>query len=125
MLVSMKKQLIDALNNNKAIYQFNINNLEWIRYILEECNSNNQPVILGVSSSAAKYMCGYKNVYDMVINLLDNLNITIPVSIHLDHANDIAECKKAIDAGFTSIMIDYSTKPLEENIKGLNIKKNV
>jgi len=103
----MKKQLIDALNNNKAIYQFNINNLEWIRYILEECNSNNQPVILGVSLSAAKYMCGYKNVYDMVINLLDNLNITIPVSIHLDHANDIAECKKAIDAGFTSIMIDY------------------
>ena len=120
MLVSMKKQLIEANNNKKAIYQFNINNLEWIRYILEECNSNNQPVILGVSLSAAKYMCGYKNIYDMVTNLLDNLNINIPVSLHLDHANDLEECKKAIDAGFSSIMIDYSSKPLDENIKVTN-----
>ena len=116
MLVSMKEQLKDALNNKKAIYQFNINNLEWIKYILQECNEENVPVILGVSLSAAKYMCGYKNVYNMVTNLLDSLNITIPVSLHLDHANDIAECKKAIDCGFTSIMIDYSSHSLEENI---------
>ena len=109
MLVSMKSELKDAFNNHKAIYQFNINNLEWIKYILEECNEMRKPVILGVSSSAAKYMCGYKNVCDMVTNLIDNLNITIPVSIHLDHASDLEECKKAIDAGFTSIMIDYSS----------------
>jgi ketose-bisphosphate aldolase len=120
MLVSMKEQLIEAHKNKKAIYQFNINNLEWIKYILEECNNNQYPVILGVSMSAAKYMCGYKNVYDMVTNLIDNLHITIPVSLHLDHANDIEECKKAIDSGFTSIMLDYSSFPLEENIKMTN-----
>ena len=120
MLVSMKEQLKDAYLNGKAIYQFNINNLEWIKYILEECNNQSKPVILGVSSSAAKYMCGYKNVYSMVTNLLDSLNITIPVSIHFDHANDIEECKKAIDAGFTSIMLDYSSHSVEENIKYTN-----
>ena len=120
MLVSMKSELKDAFNNHKAIYQFNINNLEWIKYILEECNEMRKPVILGVSSYAAKYMCGYKNVCDMVTNLIDNLNITIPVSIHLDHASDLEECKKAIDAGFTSIMIDYSSHSVEENINVTN-----
>ena len=120
MLVSMKEQLYDAYKNGKAIYQFNINNLEWIKYILEECNKQNKPVILGVSLSAAKYMCGYKNIHDMVTNLLDSLNINIPVSLHLDHANDIEECKKAIDAGFTSIMLDYSSQPVSENIKYTN-----
>ena len=120
MLVSMKQQLNEAQKNKKAIYQFNINNLEWIKYILQECNDNDEPVILGVSMSAAKYMCGYKNVYDMVTNLIDNLHISIPVSIHLDHANDIEECKKAIDNGFTSIMLDYSSHSVEENIKLTN-----
>lgn len=116
MLTNMK----DILQSGKVVYQFNINNLEWIRYILEECNNQNKPVILGVSMSAGKYLGGYKNVYDMVINLLDSLNIEIPVSIHLDHASSKEECYKAIDAGFTSVMLDYSSHSLEENIKETN-----
>lgn len=117
MLVNMKEMLIQAKNNKYAVAQFNINNLEWIRFILEECEECKSPVILGVSEGAAKYMCGYKCVVDMVKNIMTYLGITIPVAIHLDHASSVESCIKAIDAGFTSVMIDSSKETLEKNIE--------
>ncbi len=122
MLVNMDKMLKKAQREHYAVAQFNINNLEWTRFILEECNSNSSPVILGVSEGAIKYMGGYKIVVDMVNDLIAYLNITIPVSIHLDHASSFESCKKAIDAGFTSVMIDASSETLDNNI---NITKQV
>ena len=117
----MKNKIIqDALINNYAIPQFNINNLEWIKTILSECNNLNSPVILGVSTSAAKYMCGYKNVVNMVNNIKEYLNIKIPTIIHLDHATTYEECVSAIDAGFDSVMIDASSSLLTDNIKLTN-----
>lgn len=116
MLTNMRDILANALKNKSAVMQFNINNLEWIKYILLTCQEANKPVILGVSESAAKYMCGYKNVYSMVTNLLDYYRISIPVSLHLDHAKTYEATKEAIDAGFTSVMIDCSSKSLDENI---------
>ena len=117
MLVIAKKMLNDALNRQYAICQFNINNLEWARFILEECKKYNTPVILGVCEGATKYMGGYKTVVNMVKGLIEDLNITIPVCIHLDHGSSIESCKKAIDAGYTSVMIDASRYTLEVNIK--------
>lgn len=121
MLTNMKEQIIKTKKEYKAIPQFNINNLEWTRYILEECQELNNPVILGVSESAIKYMGGYTTVVNMVKGLIKDLKITIPVSLHLDHGSNIEVCKQAIEAGFTSIMLDNSKLPLEENIK--NTKK--
>ena len=117
MLTNMKKELEKAKINKKAIPQFNINNLEWTKYILEECQNQNYPVILGVSEGAIKYMGGYSTIVNMVKGLIEDLKITIPVSIHLDHGSSIESCTKAIKAGFTSVMIDSSKKPIEENIK--------
>ncbi|MFA5603819.1 MAG: class II fructose-1,6-bisphosphate aldolase [Bacilli bacterium] len=117
MLVNSKKMLIDARNNSYAVCQFNINNLEWTKFILEECELNSAPVMLGVSSGAAKYMGGYNTVYNMVNALIKDLNITIPVVLHLDHGSDFETCKKAIDAGFTSVMIDASKYDLDKNIE--------
>lgn len=117
MLTNMLDLLNEARLKKHSIIQFNINNLEWIKYILTTCDEENKPVILGVSASAAKYMGGYKNVCSMVTNLIDYYNIKIPVSIHLDHGSSFEEVKKAIEAGFTSVMIDLSDKPLDENIK--------
>lgn len=116
MLTNMKEILAIAKENNYAIPQFNINNLEWTRFILEECEKEQQPVILGVSEGTIKYMGGYKTISNLVKNLIEDLNITIPVSIHLDHGS-LESCKKAIEAGFTSVMIDSSKKSIEENIK--------
>lgn len=109
-----------AKEEKYAIPQFNINNLEWAKYILEECEKEKSPVFLGVSTGAAKYMGGYNTVVNMVKGLIKDLNITIPVMIHLDHAKNYADCVKAIDAGFDSIMIDASNLTLEENIKTTN-----
>lgn len=117
MLVNSKEMLLSAKKNKYAIAHFNINNLEWTKYILEECNDLNTPVILGVSEGATKYMGGYKVVSNMVKGLIDDLKITIPVCLHLDHGSSIDACYKAIDAGFTSVMIDASKYSLEENIK--------
>ena len=117
MLVNMKEMLKCAKENKYAVPQFNINNLEWTRFILEECQSNNSPVILGVSEGAAKYMGGYKTVYDIVVDLIDYLHITIPVALHLDHGSSFEVCKEAIDCGFTSVMIDASTYDLDKNIE--------
>lgn len=116
MLVNMKEMLNKADSGKYAVPQFNINNLEWTRFILEECQELNSPVILGVSEGAIKYMGGYKTVSNLVKSLISDLNITIPVALHLDHGSSYESCVKAIDKGFTSVMIDASKYPLEENI---------
>ena len=117
MLVNGNKILNDAKVGKYAVPQFNINNLEWTKNILEECQNQNVAVILGVSEGAAKYMGGFKVVSAMVKALMEELNITIPVCLHLDHGTSFESCKKAIDAGFTSVMIDASKHELEENIR--------
>ncbi|MBE6144649.1 MAG: class II fructose-1,6-bisphosphate aldolase [Firmicutes bacterium] len=117
MLENMKEMLLKAKEHKYAVPHFNINNLEWAKFILEECESLKSPVILGVSEGATKYMGGYNVVADMVKALLKSLNITVPVALHLDHGSDFDNCKKAIDAGFTSVMIDASKHCLSENIK--------
>lgn len=117
MLVNSKEMLLDAKNNKYAIPQFNINNLEWTRFILEECQRLNMPVILGVSEGALKYMGGAKTVVGMVKGLIEELFITIPVCLHIDHGQSFETCKKAIDAGFTSVMIDGSKYSIDENIE--------
>ena len=122
MLVNMKEMLNKADSGKYAVPHFNINNLEWTRFILEECQELNSPVILGVSEGAIKYMGGYKIVSNLVKSLISDLNITIPVALHLDHGSSYESCVKAIDNGFTSVMIDASKYPLEENI---NITKQV
>ena len=122
MLVNMKEMLNKADSGKYAVPHFNINNLEWTRFILEECQELNSPVILGVSEGAIKYMGGYKTVSNLVKSLISDLNITIPVALHLDHGSSYESCVQAIDNGFTSVMIDASKYPLEENI---NITKQV
>lgn len=117
MLVNMINMLKNAKEENYAVAQFNINNLEWTRFILETNNELGVPVILGVSEGAAKYMGGYKTVVNLIKNLITYLNITIPVAIHLDHGSSFASCRSAIDAGFTSVMIDASKFDLGENIR--------
>ena len=115
MLVSAKKMLNKARDGKYAVGQFNINNLEWTKAILltaQECSS---PVILGVSEGAGKYMCGYKTVVGMVEGMIKELNITVPVALHLDHGS-FEGAKACINAGFSSIMFDGSHYPIEENI---------
>jgi len=116
-LVNMRAMLEKAKKEKYAIGQFNINNLEWTKTILSACEELNSPVILGVSEGAARYMGGYKTVVGMVKGMLEDLNITVDVAIHLDHGSSFESCKKAIDAGFTSVMIDGSKHPLSENIR--------
>ncbi len=117
MLVNFIDMMQKAKENHYAIPQFNINNLEWAKYILEECEELQVPVILGVSEGAAKYMGGNDVVVAMVKGLMKDLNITIPVVLHLDHGSSFETCKKAIDAGYTSVMIDASKYELDENIR--------
>ena len=109
--------LIQAKKNKKAIIHFNINNLEWTKSILEECNLLNIPVILGVSESSVEYMGGYNTVFGIVKNLIIDLNIKIDVVLHLDHGKKFESCQRAIDAGFTSVMIDASKEKLSKNIE--------
>ncbi len=116
-LVSMKEMLIKAREGKYAVGQFNINNVEWTAAILDTCQALNSPVILGVTSGAAKYMGGWNTVAGLVKGLIKDHNITIPVALHVDHGDSVAVCKAAIDAGFTSVMIDASHFELEENIK--------
>ena len=115
MLVSAKEMLIKARDGKYAVGQFNINNLEWSKSILQAAQEMNSPVILGVSEGAGKYMGGYHTVVGMVEGLLKDLNITVPVSLHLDHGS-YEGCLKCIEAGFSSIMFDGSSLPIEENI---------
>ena len=136
MLVSATEMLKKAKAGKYAVGQFNINNLEWTKAILltaQECNS---PVILGVSEGAGKYMCGYTTVVGMVKGMIENLGITVPVAIHLDHGS-YEHAKKVIEAGFSSVMFDGSHYPIDENIaktkelvaiceeKGLSIEAEV
>ena len=116
-LVSMVNMLNKAREGKYAVGQFNINNLEWTKTILETAQKNNAPVILGVSEGAMKYMGGFETIVGMVKGLMKYLNITVDVAIHLDHGSSFASCKAALDAGFTSVMIDGSHHPIEENIK--------
>lgn len=116
MLVSTKKMLEKAEKEHYAVAQININNLEWTKAVLEVSQELNSPVILGVSEGAGKYMGGYKTVVGMVKGMLEELNITVPVSIHLDHGGYDA-CIKCIEAGFPSIMYDGSNDSIEENLK--------
>ena len=117
MLVNFNEMLQNAKKGKYAVPHFNINDLEWTKYILEECQNENTPVILGVSEGAAKYMGGFNTISGMVKGLIQDLGITIPVCLHVDHGTSFETCKKAIDAGFTSVMIDASKLPLEENVK--------
>ena len=117
MLVNGNKMLNEARNNYQVVFHFNINNLEWTRIILEKCNELSVPVILGVSEGAIKYMGGYNVVSSLVKSLINDLNIQNDVCLHLDHGSSFESCKKAIDAGFTSVMIDASKLPLEDNIR--------
>ena len=136
MLVYAKEMLQKAVAGHYAVGQFNINNLEWTKAILltaQECNS---PVILGVSEGAGKYMGGYKTIVGMVNGMLEELNITVPVALHLDHGSYDA-CYKCIEAGFSSVMFDGSHYAIEENVaktqelgkvcaeKGLSIEAEV
>lgn len=116
-LVSMVNMLNKAREGKYAVGQFNINNLEWTKTILETAQKNNAPVILGVSEGAMKYMGGFETIVGMVKGLMKHLNITVDVAIHLDHGSSFASCKAALDAGFTSVMIDGSHHPIAENIK--------
>ena len=136
MLVSAAEMLKKAKAGHYAVGQFNINNLEWTKSILATAQECNSPVILGVSEGAGKYMGGYKAVVGMVNGLLEEMNITVPVALHLDHGS-YDHCYKCIEAGFSSVMFDGSHYPIEENVaktkelvavcheKGLSIEAEV
>ena len=115
MLVSAKEMLNKAREGRYAVGQFNINNLEWTKAVLLTAQENNSPVILGVSEGAGKYMGGYKTIVGMVNGMLEELNITVPVALHLDHGS-YEGALKAIEAGFSSVMFDGSHYSIEENI---------
>ena len=116
-LENMVGMLNKAFKEHYAVGQFNINNVEWTSAILEEAEKTKTPVILGVTTSAAKYMGGWHTVVGMVKGLMEDLKITVPVALHVDHGPTVKDCKDAIYAGFTSVMIDASHYPLEENIR--------
>ena len=115
MLVSAKSMLEKAKAGKYAVGQFNINNLEWTKAILLTAQELNSPVILGVSEGAGKYMCGYKTVVGMVNGMLEELKITVPVALHLDHGS-YDGAMKCIEAGFSSVMFDGSHYPIDENV---------
>ena len=116
MLVSAKDMLEKAREGKYAVGQFNINNLEWTKSVLLTAEELKSPVILGVSEGAGKYMTGFKTVAAMVEAMMEELNITVPVALHLDHGT-YDGCYKCIKAGFSSIMFDGSHYPIEENIE--------
>ena len=136
MLVSAKEMLNKARDGKYAVGQFNINNLEWTKSILLTAEELKSPVILGVSEGAGKYMCGYKTVVGMVNGMLEELKITVPVALHLDHGS-YEGALACIEAGFSSVMFDGSHYPIEENVakttelvkicndKGLSIEAEV
>lgn len=116
MLVTAKEMLTKAKAGKYAVGQFNINNLEWTKAILQTAQELNSPVILGVSEGAGKYMTGYKTVVGMVNGMLEEMNITVPVALHLDHGS-YDGCMKCVEAGFSSIMFDGSHYPIDENVE--------
>ena len=116
MLVSAKEMLTKAREGKYAVGHFNINNLEWAKSILLTAQEMNSPVILGVSEGAGKYMGGFKTIVGMVNGLIEGLNITVPVALHLDHGT-YEGCLKCVEAGFSSIMFDGSHYPIAENVE--------
>ena len=114
-LVNVKEMMTKAEKEHYAVGHFNINNLEWTKSILQVAEETRTPVILGVSEGAVKYMCGFKVVADMVKAMVEALNITVPVALHLDHGS-YEGAKAALAAGFSSVMFDGSHYPIEENI---------
>ncbi|MHC0036543.1 class II fructose-bisphosphate aldolase [Pseudoneobacillus sp. C159] len=116
-LVSMTEMLKKANAEKYAVGQFNLNNLEFTQAILQAAEAEKSPVILGVSEGAARYMGGFTTVVKMVEGLMHDYKISVPVAIHLDHGSSFDKCKEAIDAGFTSVMIDASHDPFEQNIE--------
>lgn len=136
MLVSAKEMLTKAKAGHYAVGQFNINNLEWTKSILQTAQELESPVILGVSEGAGKYMCGYKTIVGMVKGMIEELNITVPVALHLDHGS-YEGAKACIEAGFSSVMFDGSHYDIDENVakttelvnicneKGLSIEAEV
>lgn len=120
MLANSNELFKKAIKDGYAIPAYNVNNLEWIKFILEACQEDNSPVILAVTPKTAQYFGGYGVVFSTVKALINELSIDIPVVLHLDHAQDFENCKKAIDAGFTSVMIDASLENFEENINVTN-----
>lgn len=115
-LVSMKAMLEKGKREGYAVGQFNVNNLEYVQAILQAAEEEKSPVILGVSEGAGKYMGGFKVVVAMVKALMEEYGTTVPVAIHLDHGSSFEKCAEAIHKGFTSVMIDASAMPLEDNI---------
>lgn len=116
MLVSAKEMLEKAVEGHYAVGQFNINNLEWTRSALLAAEEVKSPIILGVSEGAGKYMTGYKTVVGMVNGMMEELGITVPVALHLDHGS-YEGCLKCVEAGFSSIMFDGSHYPIDENVE--------
>ncbi len=116
MFVSAEEMLKKAVAGHYAVGQFNINNLEWTKEILLAAEEAKSPVILGVSEGAGKYMTGFKTVAAMASAMIDELGITVPVAIHLDHGT-YEGCLKCVEAGFSSIMFDGSKYPIEENVE--------
>ena len=115
MLVNAKEMLVKAKAGKYAVGQFNINNLEWTKAVLETAEELKSPVILGVSAGAGKYMCGFKTVAAMVDAMVESMGITVPVALHLDHGS-YEGALKCIEAGFSSVMFDGSHYPIDENI---------
>jgi fructose-bisphosphate aldolase class II len=115
-LVSMKEMLEKAKSEGYAVGQFNLNNLEFTQAILQAAQEENSPVILGVSEGAARYMGGFKTIVKIVEALMEEYKTTVPVAIHLDHGSSFQKCAEAIHAGFSSVMIDASHHPFEENV---------
>lgn len=116
MLVAADKMLQDAVKGHYGIGHFNINNLEWTKAVLQAAEETKSPVILGVSEGAGKYMTGFRTVSAMVHAMVESMNITVPVALHLDHGT-YEGAKDAIAAGFTSVMFDGSHYPIDENIE--------
>ncbi len=120
MLVNSDSLLSMASKEGYAVPAYNINNLEWARFILEACQEDKSPVILAVTEKSISYFGGTKVIYNMVKGLVDELSITIPVVLHLDHGSSVEICKKAIDSGFTSVMMDASRKSMQDNVSDTN-----
>lgn len=115
-LVSMKEMLLKAKEGNYAVGQYNINNLESAQAFLQAAQEEQAPIIVAASDRLVDYLGGFKTIAAMVKGLLEEMEITVPVALHLDHGMNVERCKKAIDAGFTSVMIDGSHHPIDENI---------
>ena len=116
-LVSMKGMLLKAKDEKYAVGQFNINSLQWAQAILQAAKEEKSPVIVAASDRLVDYLGGFKTISAMVKALMEEINITVPVALHLDHGMSVERCKQAIDAGFTSVMIDGSHYSIEENIQ--------